>query len=300
MKILMQAPLISILLYSFFLSTPVISMDTEERPSMSQSNKRGKKHWPFCHFKKTEKPHCPSQKCQKNTLQEENDPNSISEEPYERDYIAEHERISSFIERNSPEAASFNLVKRKVFSLPNTVRIMRKLSHCRYIDLSSNAMTALPDEVNEWSSLISLDLTYNEFSILPQQVLTIGTNVSAFETISIYLCKNPIERIPDEFYETMMKQEGNRKTYQGFTIVMDRHQIISFIIPKAMECPEFKSFLVNSNLANITNGFCTFQDQKGKYLNFNENGDAFFARRGEEFLTLLQKRRVSKLVGKNR
>lgn len=277
----MHTPVLSILLASLFLSTPATSMDADEKPVISQLSERGKLTWSLFHLRKKEEMVYSSHKSQKVVSQKEDDCNSVIKKHEEQNYLVEHKRISHFIEEINPNGSSFNLDCRKVFSLPNTTHIMKKLSYCKYIDLSFNDISALPDEIEEWSSLLSLDLADNKFSIVPWQLFTIGTNVNRLETISINLCNNPITRIPIEFYETMMNQEGKRKEYQGFTIVMNQEHILSFIVSEALKYPKLKSFLINSCLSHITNGFCTFQNQEGKYLGFDENSNpSFDFRRG--------------------
>jgi len=195
--------------------------------------------------------------------------NPQSEYPLDIDYKAEHERVSRFIEKIYREKNSLYLPGHSIFSLPNTASIMQKLANCNYIDLNDNLINALPDEINEWSALTSLDLSSNKLSVAPWQVFTIGKCVGPAKLFTIYLNQNPIKRIPDVFYEAMMHQKNNRKICQYFSIILDDEVIKAFIIPKLQSWPELKAFLVDSSREKITNGHCKIQNEDGKFLTFN-------------------------------
>lgn len=196
--------------------------------------------------------------------------------PNELDYAAEHKRVTSCIAEHEGRS-SLNFTHYNIFSLPNESKSMEKLTSCRYIDLSHNEIGALPDEINEWHSVTSLNLSNNSLTIAPWQVFTIGKNVKSCESITISLLNNPITRIPNEFIEEMMNQEGKRKILSGFSIEFNQDVIITSIAPKVREQPGFKEFLIRSSTGEISNGFCTIQNEYGEFLSFDEEGHLFFS-----------------------
>jgi|GEM_PF-2717982 len=197
--------------------------------------------------------------------------------PNELDYAAEHKRVTLLIELKGEGSSSLNFKCCNIFSLPNEMKVMEKLESCKYIDLSGNEISALPDEIDEWRSVTSLNLSGNSLTIAPWQVFTIGKNVKSCESITISLLNNPITRIPNEFIEEMMNQEGKRKILSGFSIEFNQEVIITSIAPKVREQPGFKEFLIRSSTGEISNGFCTIQNEYGEFLSFDEEGHPCFS-----------------------
>ena len=194
----------------------------------------------------------------------------------ELDYAAEHEKVTSWIAEYEGRS-SLNFNNYNIFSLPNDSKVMEKLKLCKYIDLSHNEISALPDEINKWDSAISLNLSHNSLTIAPWQVFTIGRNVKSCESVTISFLNNPITRIPDEFIEEMMNQRGKRKVLSGFSIEFNQEIITASIVPKVREYPDFKEFLIRSSTGEISNGFCTIQNEYGEFLAFDEEGHPYFS-----------------------
>lgn len=74
-----------------------------------------------------------------------------------------------------------------------------------------------------------------------------------------------------------MNQKGKRKVLSGFSIEFNQEVITTVIAPKAREYPDFKEFLIRSSIGEISNGFCTIQNEHGQFLAFNEEGHPYFS-----------------------
>ncbi len=193
----------------------------------------------------------------------------------ELDYRAEHERVRALLKDVSKRNTNLNLDNRGIFSLPNDTDTMKKLSNCRYLNFSHNMLDALPDEICEWTSMISLDLSNNKLTIVPWQV--IGLFDTSAPKVSIFLTDNPIKRIPPKFFKAMMAQEGHRGDFSGFSIEFNQDIIENYIFPKLKKSPFLKSYLVKSFHGDILNGFCKIQNESGAFLSFDKDEQPFFA-----------------------
>lgn len=193
-------------------------------------------------------------------------------------YLAEYNRVASLIESNK-QTLSLNLDNKGIFWFPDDAEIMGKMAHCTYVDLSYNHLEALPNAISTWESLTSLDLRYNNITIAPWQVFTVGQNnksTSAF-TIIIILSSNPIKQIPDDFFKAIMAQKGKCGNLRGFSVEFDESVIETCLLPRLKKWPALKKYLVKSSQGKINNGFCTIQNPKGEFLSFDSKKKPLFS-----------------------